>query len=98
MRFLLASVFLGFGGVCVGMQTVSVTGQAGLDTGAYFPGKVLQAAISALLAYPAAMFLFPGSARFSPLFILTPLLITIAVLLLLKKRKNNSSIPAPSGV
>ena len=47
MRFLLASGMLAFGGVCVGMQTISVTG--GMGTGRYFPGKLLQTAVAVLL-------------------------------------------------
>lgn len=47
MRFLLAGTILSFGGLCVGMQTMSVT--LGLGTGWYFPGKVLQTIFSAML-------------------------------------------------
>lgn len=63
LRFLLSSVLLGFGGICVGLQTVSVT--KGLGTGLYFPGKILQCALSFLLAYPVQLFLFPVWERFS---------------------------------
>ncbi len=48
VRFVLCAGMLGFGGLCVGMQTASVT--AGLGTGLYFPGKLLQALLSVLLA------------------------------------------------
>ena len=44
LRFILASAMLSFGGLCVGMQTSSVT--ADLCTGWYFPGKVLQSMIT----------------------------------------------------
>lgn len=40
LRFLLCGCMLSFGGLCVGMQTVSVTYPIG--TGLYFPGKLLQ--------------------------------------------------------
>lgn len=56
MRFVLASVMLGFGGVCVGLQTVSVTKDLG--TGMYFPGKLIQTGISLVLAYMAQLILF----------------------------------------
>lgn len=56
MRFLLCSVFLSFGGLCVGMQTVSVTQRLG--TGLYFPGKLLQCLISMLLSVPVVLFMF----------------------------------------
>ena len=48
VRFVVCAGFLSFGGLCVAMQTISVTGQLG--TGMYFPGKLLQCAISFLLA------------------------------------------------
>ncbi len=47
-RFVLCAVFLGIGGLCVGLQTMSVVGELG--TGMYFPGKVLQSLISCCLA------------------------------------------------
>ncbi len=53
IRFLLACPMLAFGGICVGMQTASVTAELG--SGYYFPGKVLQALFSllfAILLYP----------------------------------------------
>lgn len=40
LRFVLCSGFLSFGGLCVGMQTLSLTQD--LDTSLYFPGKLLQ--------------------------------------------------------
>lgn len=45
-RFIYASGMLAFGGLCVGMQTSSVT--QGLGMGYYFPGKLLQTEISLL--------------------------------------------------
>ena len=61
LRFLLCGVFLAFGGVCVLLQTVSVTGKMGL--GSYLPGKLLQAQVSAFLCVIAQYFLVPKSAR-----------------------------------
>lgn len=61
IRFVLCSAFLAFGGLCVAMQTVSVTGALGI--GWYFPGKILQCIISILLALPAQIFLFPSNER-----------------------------------
>ena len=46
-RFLLAEIMLSFGGLCVMMQTASVTQKIGL--GYYFPGKILQTLLSACL-------------------------------------------------
>lgn len=45
LRFVLSSTILASGGLCVGMQTASVTGDLG--TGWYFPGKILQCLLSA---------------------------------------------------
>lgn len=47
-RFILCSVFLSFGGLCVTMQTYSVT--EGIDASLYLPGKIKQAVVSALMA------------------------------------------------
>lgn len=44
MRFLVASGLLSAGGLCVGLQTLSVTGKLGL--GMYIQGKILQTCIS----------------------------------------------------
>lgn len=45
-RLLVCQLMLGFGGVCVAMQTASVTGRLGL--GWYLPGKGFQALLSGL--------------------------------------------------
>ena len=48
MRFILISGFLGFGGLCVLLQVISVTDQLGL--GSYIPGKLIQSGFSVMLA------------------------------------------------
>lgn len=48
IRFILCSVFLSFGGLCVTMQTYSAA--QGIDRSLYFPGKALQTTISITLA------------------------------------------------
>ena len=48
VRFLLASGLLSFGGLCVCMQTFSVVSELG--PGMHVPGKLLQSAVSLLLA------------------------------------------------
>lgn len=48
IRFILCASFLGFGGLCVALQTISVTRELG--TGMYFTGKTAQCAISCCLA------------------------------------------------
>lgn len=54
-RFVLCSLLLSFGGICVYLQTSAFTQSTG--TGMYFPGKVLQSILSGLLAF-AVQFLF----------------------------------------
>lgn len=58
-RFLLAGAMLSFGGLCVGMQTISVT--EGLGTGWYFPGKVLQTCLTVLFSLLLQPLLFTKS-------------------------------------
>lgn len=80
IRFVLSSAVLAFGGLCVWMQTLSVTGAMG--TGLYFPGKVLQTLFSILfscllqpIVFPKdEIFLLPASA-----FMLLLLLIAISI-------------------
>lgn len=86
-RFLLASMFLSFGGLCVGMQTVSVTGKLG--TGLYFPGKVLQCGITGLLCALVLPLLYPGTAI--PRLLPGSLALTVGMSVFLCFRKNNSS-------
>ena len=87
LQYMLANVFLSFGGVCVFLQTVSVT--PGLGTGMYFPGKILQALISLGISAIIQPLLFPGtstlSATLSVILLLLPVL-TVMVLILRKKQ------------
>ncbi len=76
IRFLLAGTMLSFGGLCVGMQTMSVT--AGLGTGWYFPGKVLQTCLSVLFCLLVQPVLFTKSETV----VLTPVSIIGLVFLL----------------
>ncbi len=59
VRFVMCACFLSFGGLSVAFQTLSVTKELG--AGSYFPGKILQAMISFLLAVLAQYYLFPAS-------------------------------------
>ena len=47
LRYILCSLFLGFGGCCVSMQTVAVARH--IEYKLYLPGKVLQASLSVFL-------------------------------------------------
>lgn len=58
-RFILSSIMLSFGGICVGLQTISVA--ENLGTGMYFPGKLLQCVISSILAVVVCAVLYPDA-------------------------------------
>lgn len=72
LRLILCACFLGFGGLCVGLQTISVAGELG--TGKFFVGKVIQCAISGCMATLFASFQFR---------LCSPLLPIIAIIVLL---------------
>lgn len=96
LRFILASAFLALGGICVMLQTASVI--EGISMSLYFPGKLLQCAVSMLLAC-GAQSLLPTSQRY-PCGMIVLILMTISVGLLLNLRhfKNSSRIPETIGV
>lgn len=58
VRFLLCSAFFALGGLCVALQTISVTGA--LKWGLYIPGKIIQTCISLLLSVLCIQFLYPN--------------------------------------
>lgn len=62
-RFVFGSLLLGIGGVCVGMQTLSVTEDVGM--GLYFPGKILQTSLSVIMAVLMQYFLFSPTEVYS---------------------------------
>ncbi len=94
LRFILASVMLALGGLCVAMQTRSVT--ENLSLAHYFPGKLLQGMISFLLAWCFQ----PGAHRYDlPLPLLFGILTGCVILIFsLRYRKNKGSFPAAIGV
>lgn len=98
LRMVLASGLLAFGGICVTMQTASVTGH--LPLGTYFCGKLLQCLFSLLLSGIVQMLLLPEAEHmdFSPFFTLGICLIIAGSVKILHKKKNNSSIFEPVGV
>ncbi len=91
LRFLVCSGLLAFGGICVTMQSRSVT--AGLSLKPYLFGKLLQTGISLILAY-AVQFLFPNPI---PGFWYL-ILLTLPIFFRLRKKEINSSIPQSIGV
>lgn len=80
IRFILCSLFLSLGGLCVGLQTVSVVGQLG--TGMYFPGKVIQSILSTIMA---VIFLALKYRAFSPTVSVIAILALPLFILVLKK-------------
>lgn len=85
LRFILCAGFLGFGGICVALQTVSVT--HGLSCKYYFLGKAVQALYSLLFAWA----LIKG---FGAMFFAS----TCLILVLWRRRKKTSGILQPVGV
>ncbi len=58
LQFTALAGMLSFGGICVGLQTISVTGK--LSCKSYFLGKLLQTIIAVILSAIISIFLFPG--------------------------------------
>lgn len=58
LRMIIIATIIGFGGICVLLQTQSVADNLGI--GYYFPGKVLQSLISFLLAYILQLIVLPS--------------------------------------
>ncbi len=86
-RFIAASFLLSGGGLCVLMQTVSVTKGVGL--GMYFPGKCLQMLLSFGLSSLIAPYLFPGEGMaLSPVIPFILAFLTVILLRLTEKRKK----------
>lgn len=83
-RFILFSAFLGFGGICVSFQTVSVTKKLG--TGMYFPGKILQCIISFALSSVCQYFIF--SQRSIGWLILSAIILLLVTIIVLFTRLN----------
>lgn len=98
MRFLLCNVMLSFGGVCVLMQTLSVTDKLGL--GMYLPGKLIQTNISTALSLLAQFLLFDSCDWIpaSPIWITAALAAVIVIAIFFHKDEKNSSKTAAVGV
>ena len=92
-RFLLAAPLLAFGGICVWLQTVSVT--RNLGTGAYLPGKLIQCGISTALSCLVMPILY---SEIPLLPLLTIPAIGGIILILIKTFQKHSSILTPQGV
>ena len=92
VRFMMCSAFLAMGGLCVALQTQSVTGS--LKWGLYFHGKLMQTGISLLLAVPCASFLFPTdllSRKYIFMILVSSLLVIFIMKHTAKKSCGNSA-------
>lgn len=98
LRLIITSGALSLGGLCVAMQTAAVTRELGIRT--YLLGKVMQTVFSIFLAYIAQRMFFTSAERMelSQAVQLTITIILAAVAIVVHRWKNNSSIPALSGV
>lgn len=97
LRFTAAAVMLGFGGLCVAMQTHAVA--CGLKLDRYFPGKLLQCCISFLLSV-MIQGVFPAEQRYIPsAWVIVPFAAVVFFLIVrLNIRENKGSNPAVVGV
>lgn len=94
LRFLMCSIMLAMGGLCVTMQTFSVC--RGPDMSLYFPGKILQSIFCFLVSYFAQQIIFPDDCiHLSPAAIGCPIILFFLMALHLRKNKNISSNSSP---
>ncbi len=83
-RFILCSVLLGFGGLCVFMQTISVISP--LKPTKYILGKITQSSISLLLSVIVFILMQPAESIYIPLnFIFIPIIL-IAIIVIKQKK------------
>ena len=94
MRFIICSGMLAFGGICVVMQTASVTGNLGVKT--YIFGKILQTLFSIILSTIVQILLIPtkDTVKISPYFVLIPALGILFSMFITRKGKIRGSIPS----
>ena len=92
LRFVICCGLLSFGGICVLMQTISVTGKLGL--GMYLPGKLIQTGLSVLLSCLLQHFLFAPTERIRIpywFFGIVAAVILLSFIYFLQKQKNSSN-------
>ncbi len=86
LRMMLFSAGLGFGGICVLMQTVSVTGSLGL--GMYLPGKLIQCTLSLLLTWLWQRIIFSDPVKNVVIIPLAAVILAVAMVFLYKSEKK----------
>lgn len=90
LKFIICSVLLSFGGICVAMQTRSFTTSIG--TGYYFPGKLLQGCISFVISTLLQPIILSNSEIYiAPIaLIASATFVCLLSILYLYRTKNNS--------
>lgn len=79
VRFVLCCVFMTFGGLCVTMQTVTVSGEIGI--GGYMLGKLLQTVCSLIIAISITPLVFNENLNYTAFaFVLPSLIIMLKIL------------------
>lgn len=90
MRFVLCSVLLGFGGLCVALQTGSMA--SSVNQRKYLPGKCAQAGISFIIAYIVQHFVFEKEQQVHiPWYLLSIGTILFSVIVYLWRKTGKSS-------
>ena len=95
-RYILCSFILAFGGLCVLLQTTSVTENLGL--GFYLPGKILQSCVSVLLSLILIPVLFTGADIPLIHFLLLSSVCLILIILIKASFKKRGGNPANNHV
>lgn len=91
IKFILSACLLSFGGVCVAMQTVSVTKSLGV--GYYFPGKFLQMLLSLMLSSLYQFFFFNTEQRVTITWL--PLIILLVGIMYVSINKTKKVVAIP---
>lgn len=93
LRFVISAGILSFGGLCVFMQTLAVTGTLG--AGLYFPGKILQCLISLVLSSIAQFGLFSAERRVQLAIVIAPAVILLVYLVVSKLQHYKKTVAIP---
>lgn len=89
LRFILCAVMIGFGGICVALQTESVA--HGINQKLYLPGKVIQGIISFIVAYLFQYILFESNEKVRlPWLFLTALSVLILIVVYCRRKIKKS--------
>lgn len=91
LRLILSTCMISMGGMCVMMQTFSVTNEIG--SGMFIPGKIIQTAVSFLLVTPVTLLIYSNCSKHLHYFmgygVLISILSIVITWLLLQKNTGN---------